>query len=109
MLTVSVESLEKLAQRLDAHWRIPGTNIRMGWDSLLGLLPVIGDTAPLLFSIYIIWGASKLGASRWVQLRMGWNVFLDWLIGMIPLLGDLFDIGFKANLRNIALLKKHMK
>ena len=100
--------LERLANLMDSQFGVPGTNIRIGLDSLMGLIPGIGDTAALGVSSYIILQARRAGASHWLMTRMGWNVFIDWLIGLIPLVGDLFDVGFKANRKNVELLKAHL-
>ncbi|MGQ0527679.1 MAG: DUF4112 domain-containing protein [Alphaproteobacteria bacterium] len=107
--TSSLQDLETLADWMDSRFSIPGTNIRFGMDSLLGLVPGLGDTATAFITFYIIREAHRMGVPRQVKVRMGWNMFLDWLIGLIPLVGDLFDIGWKANRRNVALLRKHGK
>ena len=104
-----MEQLEYLTRLLDDHFRIPGTQIRFGLDSLAGLIPGIGDAAPLAVSAYIIHRAGRMGASRRIQARMAGNVLIDALIGTIPLLGDIFDVGWKANRRNLNLLKNLLK
>ncbi|MGC8202294.1 DUF4112 domain-containing protein [Aliiroseovarius sp. PTFE2010] len=104
-----VERLERLAVRMDSALRLPGTNIRFGWDSLLGLLPGVGDAATLAPTGYIIYRAHKLGAPLHIKARMGLNAGIDWVIGTVPLIGDIFDVGFKANRRNVALLKTHVE
>ena len=98
--------LEYLADWLDSRFRLPGTNIRFGLDPILGLIPGIGDGTLALPAVYLIFCAARLGAPRRVLARMGLNVLIDILFGAIPLIGDLFDIGFKANRRNVALLKR---
>ncbi|GFE64062.1 membrane protein [Litoreibacter roseus] len=103
-----IEALEKLAMRMDALVRIPGTNLRLGLDTILGIVPGIGDTAALLPAGYIIGKAHQHGAPRSLLVRMAGNVGIDWAIGTIPLIGDIFDFGWKANLRNVALLKAHL-
>ncbi len=101
--------LEWLADLLDSRFVIPGTNVRFGLDGLIGLVPGIGDLISALISLYLISRASHLGISPWIKLRMVWNVAVDTLIGAIPVLGDIFDVGFKSNRRNIALVKRALK
>jgi hypothetical protein len=103
-----VERLERLAWWLDDRFRIPGTNITFGLDSLIGLVPGVGDSAAALGAAYFIVQAYQLGLPRGVLFRMAFNVLLDLAVGSIPLLGDIFDVGFKANRRNMALLKRHL-
>jgi Domain of unknown function (DUF4112) len=98
--------LDSLADLLDSRFVVPGTNIRFGLDGVLGLVPVVGDVLSALVSLYLIQRASKLGLSRWIQARMVGNVALDTLIGAIPILGDAFDVAFKSNKRNMALVRK---
>ena len=102
-----LDRLEKLAHNMDTLFRIPLTSIRVGLDSILGLLPGVGDTAALAPAAYILYRAHQMGAPPSVLGRMGANVGVDWLVGSIPLVGDLFDVGFKANRRNVALLRRH--
>lgn len=101
---VSTERLRDLARVLDEAIRIPGTNIRIGLDALLGLLPGGGDLAGGVFSALIILQAARAGAPTSVLGRMLANVALDVLVGAIPLLGDLFDVAWRANSRNVRLL-----
>lgn len=100
--------LESLADWLDSRFRIPGTDIRFGLDSILGLIPGIGDTVSALPSAYLIITAHKMGVSRFTLSRMMLNAAIDWVIGAIPIIGDIFDIGFKANRRNVVLLRSHI-
>jgi len=101
--------LDTLADLLDSRFVIPGTNVRFGLDGLLGLVPVIGDILSAFISLYLIQRASKLGLSRWIKARMLWNVALDTLVGAIPIVGDAFDVGFKSNKRNMALVRKALE
>ncbi|MGM0561453.1 MAG: DUF4112 domain-containing protein [Pseudomonadota bacterium] len=101
--------LERLADLLDTRWRIPGTSIRFGLDGVASILPVAGDTATACVSAYLIWQSARLGASRMVLLGMAANVALDWAVGSISLLGTVFDVGFKANRRNVRLLRRHLE
>ena len=104
----SLYRLEAMARLMDSAFAIPGTNIRMGLDGLIGLVPVAGDLIASVISSYLIWEARKLGAPRWLIGRMLMNVAIDTLVGSVPLLGDAFDIMFRANLKNMALLKKYL-
>ena len=101
--------LDKLANAMDSNWKLPFTDIRVGWDTLIGLIPGVGDTLTSLVSAYIIREAHQMGVPSWIKWRMGWNMFIDWLIGLVPLLGDIFDVGWKANKRNVELIKKYRK
>jgi hypothetical protein len=98
--------LDRLAGALDSRFSVFG--IRFGWDSILGLVPGIGDAATTLAGAAIIAEAARLGARRRVLGRMALNSGLDFMIGGIPLLGDAFDVVFKANRRNVALLRREM-
>ena len=104
-----IARLSKLADLLDNQFRIPGTGIRFGLDSILGLLPLVGDSASALPAIYLIHRARQLGVPKSVVAQMAANLVVDFAIGAIPLFGDLFDITFKANRRNIALLQRHLQ
>lgn len=103
-----LERLKSLSRLLDSAIAIPGTRFRFGLDPVIGLVPGIGDVIGALFSAYIIYHAARMGAPRSTLVRMIANVGVDTLVGEIPLLGDLFDFGFKSNLRNLALLEDHL-
>jgi Domain of unknown function (DUF4112) len=105
----SVARLEGLARLMDGALVIPGTHLRFGLDAVVGLVPVAGDVISGLISSYLIWEARQLGAPRWLIARMLANTLLDTTIGAIPLLGDAFDIMFRANMKNMALLRRHME
>ena len=96
--------LRRVGWLLDNSIPIPGTRFHLGIDQIIGLVPGIGDLIGGALSLYIIVEAWRLGVPRGLLARMGWNVAVDTLVGEIPLLGDLFDIAFKANIRNLALL-----
>ena len=100
---------EAIARRMDNAARIPGTRITFGLDSVLGLVPGIGDTLALLPSLYILNAARLAGAPRPLLARMAANLGIDWAIGLVPLLGDVLDVAYKANLRNAALLRAHVE
>lgn len=87
---------------------MPGTNFRFGVDALVGLVPGFGDAAGALVSGYIVVEALRMGAPVSVVLRMVRNVAVEVLVGAFPVLGDLFDMTFKANMRNVALLDEHL-
>ena len=97
-----------LARALDSAFGIPGTKFRVGLDPLLGLVPGLGDLAGAALSGYIVLTGIRLGVSRTVLMRMLANVALDTVGGSLPLLGDLFDAGWKANNRNVALIEQHV-
>ncbi|WP_417469768.1 DUF4112 domain-containing protein [Maricaulis sp.] len=101
--------LETLADWLDTRFRIPGTTIRFGLDGLIGLVPGLGDLAMLAPAFYLIARAASLGAPLHVLARMLVNTSLDLVIGAIPVVGDLFDVAFKANRRNTALLSRFLE
>lgn len=96
--------LTNLANMLDNRFTLPGTNIRVGWDFLIGLVPVIGDMAAAILSAYIVIAAVYHGAQPMTVVRMLVNMVLDFVIGLIPIIGDLFDAGWMANARNVRLL-----
>jgi hypothetical protein len=92
---------------MDNQFKIPFVGWRFGLDSLLGLIPGVGDVGGLLVSSILVQTMAKKGASVWIMLQMLGNIIVDALVGTIPMLGDFFDIGFKANRRNVDLLKKY--
>ena len=105
----SLQRLEQLAHVMDSAFLIPGTNRRVGIDAMIGLVPVIGDIAGMAIASYIVYEARRLGAPRWLVWRMMGNVAFDGAVGAVPLAGDLFDAAFKANRRNVRLLRKHLE
>lgn len=100
--------LELLARWMDGVFRVPGVGWRFGLDAILGLLPGVGDTASSVASLYILTAAHRYGVTRATLLRMALNVVLDTTIGALPLVGDIFDVYWKSNQRNVALLNRHM-
>ena len=104
-----LERMRWVGWLLDSSIPIPGTRFRLGIDQIIGLVPGVGDLIGGFLSLYIILEASRIGAPRGVLARMGWNVAVDTLVGEVPVLGDLFDIGFKANIRNLALLDDYLQ
>ena len=105
---IKVTRLRRLSHLLDKAIRIPGTNFRIGLDPLLGLIPGGGDTITGALSAYIIFEAARMGLPRNILGQMIANVLVDSLVGSVPVVGDLFDVGWKANVRNIALLERHL-
>ena len=104
-----IRRLARLAHWMDSRFRIPGTNVRFGLDSIVGLLPGVGDGATTIPAAYLIIRAHQLGVPRPLLLRMTLNVATDLVLGAVPIVGDLVDVGFKANLRNVDLLKRHVE
>lgn len=100
--------LERIARLLDSRWRIPGTGIRFGADAVLSLIPGVGPVVPTTVSAYLIWQAHRLGVPTGTLLRMVGNVGLDALISAVPIAGSFGDIFFRANLRNMDLLRRHL-
>jgi hypothetical protein len=105
----SLARVEALAKVMDSIVAIPGTNVRIGVDALLGIVPVIGDVISQAISSYIIWEARRIGASRFTVARMIGNSLLDMTVGAIPVVGDAFDVAFRANVRNLTLLKAELE
>ena len=101
--------IEKLAHLFDAQFAIPGTKIRFGWDGLIGLLPGVGDTLTLLPQLYLIFEALRFKLGKRTLLKMLLNVLIDWLVGTIPVVGDIFDVAFKSNLRNAKLVAEAIR
>lgn len=94
----------RLARLMDSSIRLPG-GFRIGLDGIIGLIPGFGDVFGLLVSSYLIGKAATIGASRWVLVRMVGNVLLETLLGSVPIVGDVFDLAFRANNRNMRLLE----
>ncbi|MEQ8347895.1 MAG: DUF4112 domain-containing protein [Sneathiellaceae bacterium] len=104
----SLRDLDWLAGLMDDRFQVPGTRIRFGLDVLVGLVPVVGDTATTMVSGYLFWRAARLGLPFWLLVAMAGNIALDFLLGLVPFVGDLLDIGFRANRRNLALVRRHL-
>ena len=103
-----VRRLDWLAAVLDDRYTMPGTKIRFGWDSLIGLVPVAGDSVTTLLSFYVMWEAKRLGVSNWTLFRMLGNVGIDFVVGAVPFIGDLADVAWRANRKNLKLLKQEL-
>jgi hypothetical protein len=99
--------LDTTTKLLDNQFRIPGTEVRFGFDFIIGLIPGVGDVVSLGISGVLVSVMARKGASGMVIVKMLWNILLDAVIGSIPVIGDLFDLSYRANRRNLALLKEH--
>jgi hypothetical protein len=100
-----VTAMEKLLER---SLVIPGVNLPIGLDMLVGLVPILGEIITTAMGAYIIWEAHNLGMSRWQQARMVANVLFDTAIGAIPLVGDVADLAFRSNTKNLRIILKHI-
>jgi hypothetical protein len=101
--------VDQLSRWMDSAFEVPVVGWRFGWDALIGLVPGFGDAGTMLVALYIVTLAGKAGVPRITVARMGLNVAIDMLLGSLPLVGDLFDIYFKANVRNAALLRERLE
>lgn len=100
--------LSLVARAMDTALIIPGVNIRFGLDAVLGLVPAIGDMIAGAVAAWIVFEARRLGAPPLLIARMVANVVVDTVIGAVPIFGDAFDVAFKANIRNVELLRRHL-
>lgn len=100
--------IDALAKLLDVAFILPGTKIRYGIDGLIGLIPIVGDLLTTAISLWIVREARALGAPKHVIARMLGNVALDGVVGLVPFAGDAFDVMFRANVRNMRILRKWM-
>jgi hypothetical protein len=103
----ALDRLDRLATLFDTAFVLPGTNVRFGVESLLRLVPGVGDIAASALSCYLLYEAYRLGVPRLLFARMIANVLLEGTAGAVPFAGDAFDVFFRANRRNVALLRKH--
>jgi hypothetical protein len=99
--------VQRISNLMDEKFRFPGTNFRFGLDPLLNLIPVAGDLSGFLISAVLVITMAQHGASRKLIILMTLNILLDLTIGAIPIIGQVFDFFFKANKRNIRLLRDH--
>lgn len=100
-----VEAMERVLER---SFHIPGTKIPFGLDTVVGLVPVLGDVVTAAMGAYIVWEARNLGMSKWQLIRMAANVGVDTAIGAVPLVGDVFDFVWRSNSKNLRIIKKHL-
>ena len=103
-----VRRLQQLADLLDASFRVPGTQLKFGLDPILGLIPGIGDLASASAALYIVYESWRLGARGSTLMRMLGNIGVDFIVGAIPLLGDILDFTMKPNQRNLRLLNDEL-
>ncbi len=101
-----VARIEAIAKLLDVAFILPGTNIRYGIDGLIGLIPIVGDIITTAISLWLVREARALGAPWYLTARMLGNVAVDGVVGMVPFAGDAFDVMFRANMRNVRLLRR---
>ena len=104
----SLDALRRWARLLDSAFRIPGTNIRFGLDAIIGLVPGIGDLSAPAFTVMLLLEGTRRRLPMVIQARMVLNALIDMLLGLFPVVGDLVDIAWKANLKNLALLERHV-
>lgn len=100
--------IEAMEQLLERSFVIPGTNVPIGLDSIVGLIPVVGDLIAAAMGSYLIWEARNLGLPKWKLARMAGNIAFDTAVGAVPVLGDAFDFAFRSNTRNLRIVKKHL-
>jgi hypothetical protein len=104
----AIARITLVANLMDSAFLIPGLNRRVGLDAVLGIVPGIGDALSAAIASYIIWEARQLGLPRWKIARMIGNVAVDTAIGAIPFAGDVFDVVFKSNQRNLRIIHEHL-
>ena len=100
--------IEAMEQLLERSMVIPGTKLPIGLDSVIGLVPVIGDLIGAALGGYILWEARNLGLPRWKLARMAGNIAFDTAVGAVPIAGDLFDFAFRSNSRNLKIVRRHL-
>jgi hypothetical protein len=103
----AVERIDRLSRLLDIAFAIPGTRIRFGVEALLRVIPGIGDAAASALSCWVLFEAARLGVPRSLLVRMIANVLVEGIAGTVPVAGDLFDVAWRANRRNVRLLRDH--
>ncbi|BED88580.1 hypothetical protein PspMM1_10480 [Pseudoalteromonas sp. MM1] len=104
----AIARLDRFSQLTDSSIGIPFTKFNIGLEAVIGLIPVIGDAAGLILSSYVLVEAQRLGVSKRIKTKMIINMLIDFVGGLVPFFGDIFDAFFKANTRNTRLLKKHL-
>lgn len=102
-----ISRLDNFARIMDSNFQVPGTRMRFGLDGLVGLIPVVGDLTAAILGLYLLGEATKIGAPGSVKRRIAGNIALDFLLGLVPVAGDALDFVFKANERNVALLRNY--
>jgi hypothetical protein len=104
-----MEALRRWAVLLDSAFRIPGTNVRFGLDAIIGLVPGLGDLVAPIFTVILLGTALRMRVPAVVLVRMVFNAGIDMLLGIVPVAGDIGDVFWKADLRNMALLERHAR
>jgi hypothetical protein len=105
----TLDRIRKFSRLLDSAFRIPGTPFRFGIDPIIGLIPGLGDLIDTGFSTYLVLLAMRFQLPQGVLGWMVFNILVEFVVGAVPIVGDLFDAYFKSNLRNLALLEKHLQ
>ncbi len=105
----TLDRLDRLSQLFDTAFIVPGTNIRFGIEAMLRLVPGIGDAVASALSCYLLFEAHRLGVPRHVFLRMALNVAAEGIVGSVPFIGDAFDVAFRANRRNVRILRDYIE
>lgn len=100
-----IEAMEKLLER---SFTIPGVNYPIGLDSIVGLVPIVGDLVTAAMGAYMVWEAKNIGLPKWKLYRMAGNIAFDTALGAVPLVGDVFDLAFRSNTRNLRIVKNHL-
>ena len=100
-----VEAMERLLER---SFVVPGTRMNFGLDAVVGVIPVVGDAIAAAMGAYLLWEAKNLGMPKWKLWRMAGNIAFDAAVGAVPLAGDLFDLVFRSNSRNLRLIRRHL-
>jgi hypothetical protein len=103
-----LQRVRLLARLLDNQFSIPGTSVRLGWDSIIGLVPGIGDAVTTALSAYIVYLAYQLNVPKSLLRQMILNVAIDFSMGAIPVVGDVMDVAWKSNARNVRLLERYL-
>jgi len=107
-IQTAITRLERFSKMTDSSIRLPFTKFNIGVDAVIGLVPVIGDAAGLISSSYVLLEAQRMGVSKRIKLKIIANMLIDFVGGLIPLFGDVFDALFKANTRNTKILKDYL-
>lgn len=102
------QRIEALEMVLERSFRVPGVNIPIGLDALIGLIPVLGDIITAAMGGYLLWEARNLGLPKWKLARMAGNLGFDTVLGAVPFIGDAADVLFRSNTRNLRIVKKHL-
>jgi hypothetical protein len=100
--------LRRLSRLMDTAFRVPGLGVKIGLDPIIGLIPGIGDVIATVVSAYLIVLAAQFRLPTHILSKMVFNVALEFVVGAIPVVGDIFDAFFKSNIRNLALLEAHL-